>query len=92
MWIVAINGEEHITAHGAHDELNFHQNPQGKSKTNISIFRRKSYQITDLEDIRSIFDQVRPVVSNIEVRLPKKPPTPKNIGEGFSIPQRQLCK
>ena len=52
----------------------------------------KRYQRTDLEDIHSIFDQFRPVVSHIEVRLPKKPPTPKNIGEGLKRAQRKFWK
>ena len=81
MWIVAINGKEPITAQGVLDELNRHQTLRGKPKIKISLCRRKSYQRTDLEEIRSIFDQVRPVVSHLEVRLPKKPPTPKNIGD-----------
>ena len=42
---------------------------------------------TYLEEIFSIFDQVRPVVSHFEVRLPNKPPTPKNIGEALGGPQ-----
>ena len=32
------------------------------------------------------------MVSHIEVHLPKKPPIPKNIGEGLSGPQRKFCK
>ena len=32
------------------------------------------------------------MVSHLEVCLPKKPPTPKNIGEGLKGTQRQLCK
>ena len=90
MWIVAINGEEPITAQGLIDELNRHQTPRGKSNINISLCRRKSYQRTDLEEIRSRFDQVRLVVSHLEVRLPKKPPTPKNIGDALGGPQRQF--
>ena len=50
------------------------------------------YQRTDIEEIGSIFDQVRPVVSHIEACLPNKPPAPKNIGEGLRVPQRQLGK
>ena len=92
MWIIDINGEEHIIDQCALDELNWHQTPRGKYKVNISLCRRKSYQITDLEEIKSIFDLVRPVVSNIEVRIPKKPTTPRNIGEGLKVPQRLLCK
>ena len=37
----------------------------------------------------SIFDKVRPVVSNLEVIIPEKPLTPKNIGEALKNPQRQ---
>ena len=83
MWIIAINGEETITSQGAPGEINHHQTPRGKYKVKICIFRRKSYQRTDLEDIRSRFDQVRPIVSHLEVRIPNKPPKPKNIGEGL---------
>ena len=82
VWIVAINEEEPITAQGVIDELNLHQTPRGKSKIEISLCRRKSYQITYLEEIRSRFDQVRPVVSHLEVCLPKKPPTPILFGVG----------
>ena len=32
------------------------------------------------------------MVSYLEVRLPKKPPTPKNIGDDLCGPQRQLWK
>ena len=32
------------------------------------------------------------MVSHIEVRLPKKPPTPKNVGGGLSGFQRKLWK
>ena len=76
MWIVTINVEEHFTAQGVLDELNSHQTPQGKSNVKINLFRRKSYQRKDLEEIFSTFDQVRPVVSHLEVRLPYKPLTP----------------
>ena len=92
MWIVAINGEEPITTQGVLDELNRRQTPQGKSKIKIRLCRRKSYQRTDLEEIRSRFDQVRPVVSHLEVRLPNKPPTPNNIGDALGGPQRQFWK
>ena len=71
MWIVAINGEEPITDQGVLDELNRHQITREKSKINISLCTRKSYQRTDLEEICSIFDQVRPVVSHIEFCLQK---------------------
>ena len=76
MWIIYINGEEPITDKGALDELNRHQTTRGKSKVDISLRRRNRYQRTDLEEIFSIFDQVRYVVSHLEVRLPKKPSTP----------------
>ena len=92
MWIVAINGEETIIAQGVLDELNSHQTPRGKSNIKIILCIRKSYQRKDLEEIRSRFDQVRPVVSHLEVRLPKKPPTPKNIGDALGGPKRQLWK
>ena len=92
MCIITINGEDPIKDQGVLYELNFHQIIHGKSKVKISIYRRKSYHRKDLEDICSRFDQVRPVVSHLEVDLPKKPPTPKNIGEGLKGPQRQFWK
>ena len=92
VWIISINGEKPITAQGVLDELNCHQNPRGKSNIKISLCRRKNYQRKDLEEIRSIFYQVRPVVSHLEVRLPNKPPTPKNIGEALGRSQIKFWK
>ena len=43
MWIVAINGEEPITAQVLLDELNGHQTPRGKSKIKIIFCRSNSY-------------------------------------------------
>ena len=88
VWIVAINVEEPITAQDVLDELNRHQNPRGKSKIKISLCRRKRYQRTDIEEILSRFDQVRPVVSHLEFCLRKKPPTPKNVVDALGGPQR----
>ena len=45
-----------------------------------------------LEDIWSRFNQVRPVVSHIEVHLRDKCPTTNNIGESLKGPHRQLYK
>ena len=92
MWIIDINGEEALTAQGVLYEFNFHQTPRGKSNIKIILYRRKSYQRTYLEDVCSIFDQVIPVVSYLEVRLPKKPPTPKNIDDTLGGPQRKFWK
>ena len=65
MWIVPINVEEPITAQVGMNELSPHQSPRGKSNIKINLCRRKNYQRTDIEDIISIFDQVRPVVSHL---------------------------
>ena len=92
MWIVAINGEEPITAQGVLDELNHHQTQRGKSNIKISLCGRKRYQRTDLEVICSRFDQVRPVVPYLELILPNKPPTTKNIGDALGYPQRKFWK
>ena len=92
MCTTSINGEEPIIAQAVVDELNRNQNTLGKSKIKTNLCRRKSYQITDLEENRSIFYQVRPVVSHLEICLPRKPTTPKNIDEGLNGPQRQLWK
>ena len=43
----------------------------------------------DIEYIRFICYKVRSVVSHIEVIVPEKPLTPKNIGEALNGPQRQ---
>ena len=58
----------------------------------ISLCRSRSYQRKYLEDVCSIFGQVRHVVSHIEVSLPEKPLTPNNIVEALKGPQRQLLK
>ena len=87
--IISINREYTITSQGSLDELNRHQTTHGKSKVKISLLRRKIYQRTDIEEIRSRFYQVRPVVSHIEVCIPEKPLTPKKIGEALNVTQRQ---
>ena len=87
LWIIDINGEKTITAKGALDELQHHQIQRGKSKVKISIYRRKRYQSTHIEEVWSICDKYRPVFLYIEVRLPEKPLTSKDIGkalEGYS--------
>ena len=48
--------------------------------------------MTDIEDISSRIDQVRPVVSYLEVPLPYKPLTPNKIGEALKGPQIQFWK
>ena len=45
-----------------------------------------------MEDIGSRFDQIIPVVSNLEVRLPQKLLAINNIGDSIKFPQRQLWK
>ena len=92
LWIIAINGKYTITDQGVIDELNSHQNPHGKSKFKISLCSRKSYQRTDLEEIFSIFYQVRPVVPYLKVGLPEKPFTPKKIVDGSKDPKRCVWK
>ena len=62
MWIIDINIEEPIKAQGDLDELNRHQTLRRVSKINISLCRKKSHHRTDLEEICSRFDQVRPLV------------------------------
>ena len=46
----------------------------------------------DIEDNWSIFDQLIPVVSHLEVCLPEKPLTPENIGESFKGHHRKFWK
>ena len=85
-----MNGKEPITYQGALDEPSFCQTLHGKSKAKISLCKRKIYQRIDLEEICSRFDQVRPVVSHLEVIIPNKPLDPNGIGESLKGPQRQL--
>ena len=87
MWIIAINGEDIITDQDPLDELQHHHNQRGKYKVKISIFRSKSYQRTDIEYIRLIFDQVITVFSNIEVSL-----TDKLVSQRKLSPQGTLMK
>ena len=54
--------------------------------------QKEDLQENIFEEINYIFDQVRPVVSNIEGSLPKNHLTLKNIGEGLKAPHRQSCK
>ena len=68
----SINGEYPVTYQGVLDELNHHQITHGKYKDKISIQRSKRYHRIDLEDICFRFDQVRHMVSHLEVCLPGK--------------------
>ena len=43
VWIISINQEEPITDKSALEKLSCHKNTHGKSKVNMSPFRRKSY-------------------------------------------------
>ena len=70
MYIIDIYGEETITDKMALDELQNYQNQLGKLNIKISLCQRKIHQQKDLEEVSSRFDKVRPVVLNIEVRLP----------------------
>ena len=92
MWIISINGEDPVTSQGALNKLQRHQNQLGKTNLKVSIFIRKSYKRKNIEDIRSIFDQVRPVVSHLEVIQPWKPLTPNNIVEAIKDPKREYWK
>ena len=86
VWIIDISVKEPITVQDSLDELQRHLNQHGKSKVKISLFRSKIYYRTDIEDIWSIFYQVRPVVSHLEVSLLAKTFTPNNIGEAIKGP------
>ena len=90
--IIDTNRKIPIKTQGALDELNQYQTTGLKTKVRISLCRRKRYQRTDIEEIFYRFDQVRSVVSHLEVSFPKKPTTPKNICEGLKVPQRQWWK
>ena len=46
----------------------------------------------DLEELRSIFHQVIPMVSHIAFHLPEDPLNPKNIGEYLKGSQKKIRK
>ena len=92
VWIIDINGKDPIIYQVAIDELHHHYNQCGKCKVNISLCRRKSYEKTYIKYIWSIFDQVRPVFSHLEVSLPGKTIAAKNIDKDLKGPQIQFCK
>ena len=71
VWAVAINGEEPIIEKGSLNEIQSYYTQYGESNININLCRRRSYQGKDLEEIWSIFDQVKSVVLHLEVSLPK---------------------
>ena len=82
-------GEQTIKAQVELDEINTHKTPRVRSKVKIILCTIKIYHSKYLEYICSIFDQVRPVVSHLEVNLPDKPITPKDIIESLNGRQRQ---
>ena len=90
--IIYKNREEPLTSKGSLDGLQSSQNQCDKSKVKISLWQRKSYHRTDIEEIRLRFYQIRPVVSHLEVYLTDKHLTPKNIGEALKFPQRNFWK
>ena len=90
--IIAIKGEEPITAQGSLDKINCHKTPRVESNVNISLWKKKSYQRTYIEEICSKLDQVRPVAPNIEVCIPKKTLTPNDIGVDLKGSQRKFLK
>ena len=92
VWIIAINWEDPITSQGEIDELNIHQTPRGKSKAKINLCRRKRYQSTDIEEISSLFDQVRLVVSHLEVHPPENALTQNKFVKALKGSWRKLLK
>ena len=92
VWILSINEEGHIKVKGVLDEIHSYKTQHCKSKFRLGLCRNKSYQRTDIEKIRPIFDQVWPSFSNLEFHLTEKPLTPNNIVEAFKGPLRQLWK
>ena len=92
MCIVSIREWGGITPKGSIDELHIYQTQRGKSKVNISLCQRKNYKSTDLEEIWSRFIQIKPGVSHIELHIPEKPLTPKNIREALKGTQWKFWK
>ena len=83
LYVLKMDGEEPITAKCAPEDIRLHQNNKWKLNFWILIFEWKCSQRTNLEDIGSLFHQIRPIVSHLEVRLPQKPKFPKNIGDAL---------
>ena len=78
--IIYNNGEDPIPAKGSLGKLQCYHTQCENSESKISLYRKKIYQFTNIEEPRSIFDQIRPVISNLEVSLLEKPKPPKKVG------------
>ena len=92
MLIIVINGEETIIYQGTLDDLNHHQTPCGKIQGQYQYINKE--ELPKEISLRHFprFDQVRPVISHLEVRPPDKPITTNNIDEYLKNHQRQLFK
>ena len=90
--IIAINGDKTVITKGLIDEIQRYHTQHSNKKLNIRLCSRNSYQCTDIEELWSIFDQIRPVVSHLEVNLPEKPKVHNKIGETIKVSQSKLWK
>ena len=67
-------------------------NPMKKIQNSISVYVKKYFRHTDLEDISYRFDLIRLFVSHLEVSLPYKPLVANNIRDNIKDTQYQLRK
>ena len=72
------------------DELKRYHIQRVKLNVVIILCKLKRYHCIDLEKHRSEFDQIRPVISHLEVSLPENPKTLKDIGVSLKGPRRQF--
>ena len=80
VWIIPINWEEPITDQGALNEINHHEKSMWEIQGQYQSMNNKDLTEDRYWRYFYIFDQARPVVSQIEVRLPKEALSPKNLG------------
>ena len=65
VWTISIHGEESITKKGELGELKNYHNQREESKVDTGLFQSKIHQFTDIEELWSRFDQIRPLVYHL---------------------------
>jgi hypothetical protein len=91
MWIVAINDEEPIMGTSFIDYLHHLQDPVEVRFATLILARRTCNTMTNFQELRSQFDQMRPVISHL-ASFPKRPTKYSNIGECLKSAERSCWK
>jgi hypothetical protein len=80
MWIVSIDEEEPIMGTSFIDYLHHIQDPVEVRTATLILARRTSHTMTNFQELRASFDQMRPVISHL-ASFRKRPTTYTNIGD-----------